>query len=145
MINATSDSTAVTTSAVATCSLETTEISRSRDSASAGNASSASNASVRRRPWPSFWWRSAGAGTAALAPLLAGDGDCDGAGLLALAPLVEREVGLRALGFAVVLDFGLLAVFGFDFDAVAFMFGKPGTRPSVSVAPYPYRHVAKKL
>src|SRR6478609_7695304 len=144
-----SSSTAATTSAVATCSLETTEISRSRDSASAGNASSASNASVRRRPWPSFWWRSAGAGTAALAPLLAGDGACDGdrdgAGLLALAPLVEREDGLRALGFAVVLDFGLLAVFGFDFDAVAFMFGKPGTRPSVSVAPYPYRHVAEKL
>ncbi len=58
MIRATSDSTAETTSAVATWSLETTASRRSRDSASAGNASSASNAIVRRRPWPSFWWRS---------------------------------------------------------------------------------------
>ena len=58
MINATSDSTALTTSAVATWSFAMTDSSRSRDSASAGNASSASKAIVRRRPWPSFWWRS---------------------------------------------------------------------------------------
>ena len=58
MISATSDSTAATTSAVATWSLEITASSRLRDSASAGKASSASKAIVRRRPWPSFWWRS---------------------------------------------------------------------------------------
>src|ERR1700744_2889014 len=57
MISATSDSTAVTTSAVATWSFETTDSRRARDSASAGNASSASKAIVSRRPWPSFWWR----------------------------------------------------------------------------------------
>jgi hypothetical protein len=90
-----------------------------------------------------------GAGTAGLAPLLTGDGDCDGARGPALAPLLVREDGLRALVFDVAVDFGLLAVFGFDFDAVAFMCGetgvRPGTRRSVSGAPYPYRHVAKKL
>ena len=58
MISATSDSTAVTISEVATWSLDATDSRRSRDSARAGNASSASNASVRRLPWPSFWWRS---------------------------------------------------------------------------------------
>ena len=58
MISATSDSTAVTTSAVATWSLEITVKSLLRDSASAGNASSASKAIVSLRPCPSFWWRS---------------------------------------------------------------------------------------
>jgi hypothetical protein len=78
-----------------------------------------------------------------------GNDDCDAASAGALAPLLAREDGLRVVGFDVALDFGLLAVFGFDFDAVAFMLGKPGVRPgtrrSVSGAPYPYRHVAKKL
>ena len=61
MISATSDSTASTTSAVATWSLAITASRRLRDSASAGKASSASKAIVSRRPWPSSWWRSPGA------------------------------------------------------------------------------------
>ena len=58
MISATSDSTALTMSAVATFSLAATASRRLRDSASAGKASSASNAAVSRRPWPSSWGRS---------------------------------------------------------------------------------------
>jgi hypothetical protein len=51
-------------------------------------------------------------------------GNDDGAP--ALAPLLAREDGLRVVCFDVALDFGLLAVFGFDFDAVAFMLGETG-------------------
>src|SRR4030081_2627186 len=100
MISATSDSTAVTMSAVATWSLVTTVSRRSRDSASAGNASSASKAIVRRRPWPSFWWRSP---EGAVAAALAGRRACPEAlAFLAVLALLAFD-----FGFAGVLVFAL--------------------------------------
>ena len=67
--SATSDSTTSTTSDDRRASSRTVVSSRLRDSASAGNASSASNAAVRRRPWPSLCRRLAGALTRDFAAL----------------------------------------------------------------------------
>ena len=112
MISATSDSTADTTSAVATWSLETTASRRSRDSASAGNASSASKAIVRRRPWPSFWWRSAGGARGSVALRR-----CAAARVRASAALLRTASPPR--GFLAVA--GFLAAIGFFAAAVACM------------------------